>query len=68
MHKAGGGPCGYLPEVLFYDLADARAKIKAWRTDYNLHSPLRSLGQRTPAEYISEFENRLTEQLEAVRL
>lgn len=57
-----------LNEQLFYDLADARAKIEAWRQDYNENRPHRSLGQRTPAEFIKEYENRLTEKLETVRL
>lgn len=57
-----------LNEELFYDLADAQVKIEAWRTDYNEHRPHRSLGQRTPAEFIKEYENRLTEKLETVRL
>lgn len=57
-----------LNEQLFYDLADARTKIEAWRKDYNENRPHRSLGQRTPAEFIREYENRLTEKLETVRL
>lgn len=57
-----------LNEELFYDLADAQTKIEAWRIDYNEHRPHRSLGQRTPAEFIREYENRLTKNLETVRL
>lgn len=57
-----------LNEELFHDLADARVKIEAWRTDYNMHRPHRSLGQRTPDEFIRKYENRLTENLETVRL
>jgi len=57
-----------LNEELFYDLADARSKIEAWRINYNEHRPHRSLGQRTPAEFIKDYENRLTENLEIVRL
>lgn len=57
-----------LNEELFYDLSDAQAKIEAWQMDYNEHRPHRSLGQRTPAEFIREYENRLTEKLETVRL
>lgn len=57
-----------LNEQLFYDLTDARTKIEAWRKDYNENRPHRSLGQRTPAEFIKEYENRLTEKLETVRL
>ena len=35
----------------FLSLADARAKIKAWRRDYNESRPHTSLGWLTPAEY-----------------
>jgi transposase InsO family protein len=28
-----------------------RAKIEAWRIDYNAHRPLRSLGNLTPSEF-----------------
>jgi putative transposase len=57
-----------LNEELFYDLNDAQAKIEAWRQDYNYHRPHRSLGQRTPVEFIEEYENRLTKKHETVRL
>lgn len=57
-----------LNEELFYDLADAQAKIEAWRVDYNQHRPHRSLGQRTPAEFIEDYENQLTKNYETVRL
>jgi putative transposase len=57
-----------LNEELFYDLADAQVKIEAWRIDYNELRPHRSLGQRTPAEFIREYENRLTENQKTVRL
>lgn len=57
-----------LNEELFYDTVHARQKIEAWRQDYNRCRPHRSLGQRTPEEFIKEFENRLTEKLETVRL
>jgi putative transposase len=32
-------------------LADARAKIEAWRRDYNESRPHTSLGWKTPNEY-----------------
>lgn len=57
-----------LNEELFYDLADAQAKIEAWRIDYNETRPHRSLNQRTPAEFANNYENRLTEIPEIVRL
>jgi putative transposase len=35
----------------FTSLEDARAKIEAWRVDYNHHRPHSSLGHLTPNEY-----------------
>jgi putative transposase len=40
-----------LNETLFFDLDDARAKIAAWVTDYNLQRPHSSLSYLTPAAY-----------------
>jgi putative transposase len=57
-----------LNEELFYDLSDAQIKIETWRSDYNHLRPHRSLGQRTPTEFIEEYENRLTKNYETVRL
>jgi putative transposase len=57
-----------LNEQLFYDLADAQAKIEAWRIDYNENRPHRSLRQQTPAEFARNYENLLTEIRETVRL
>ncbi len=57
-----------LNEELFYDLADAQTKIDVWRIDYNETRPHRSLNQRTPAEFARNYENRLTEIPETVRL
>lgn len=57
-----------LNEELFYDLSDAQTKIETWRSDYNHQRPHRSLGQRTPAEFIEEYENQLTNNYETVRL
>lgn len=57
-----------LNEELFYDLADARAKIEEWRKDYNEYRPHRSLNQRTPAEFAQTHENLLTQNRETVRL
>ena len=36
----------------FSSIEDARAKIEAWRIDYNHHRPHSSLGHQTPAEFI----------------
>lgn len=57
-----------LNEELFYDLADARDKIEKWRIDYNENRPHRSLNQRTPAEFMKNYKNNMTENLETVRL
>ena len=35
----------------FLSIADARAKIEAWRRDYNESRPHTSLGWMTPVEY-----------------
>lgn len=39
----------------FESLADVRAKIEAWREEYNQVRPHSSLGNRAPAEYIAEL-------------
>jgi putative transposase len=57
-----------LNEQLFYDLADARAKIESWRIDYNENRPHRSLNQMTPVEFAKYYENELTKNRETVRL
>lgn len=36
----------------FMSLEDARAKIEAWRVDYNQRRPHSSLGHLTPSEFI----------------
>lgn len=36
----------------FMSLEDARAKIEAWRVDYNQHRPHSSLGHLTPSEFV----------------
>ena len=38
----------------FQNLFDARAKISAWRTEYNEHRPHSSLGYKTPKEFARE--------------
>jgi putative transposase len=40
-----------LNETLFSSLADARAKLEAWRRDFNEVRPHSSLGYLTPADY-----------------
>ena len=40
-----------LNETLFSSLADARAKLEAWRRDFNEVRPHSSLGYLTPSEY-----------------
>jgi putative transposase len=40
-----------LNETLFSSMADARAKLEAWRRDFNEVRPHSSLGYLTPAEY-----------------
>jgi putative transposase len=40
-----------LNETLFSSLADARAKLEAWRSDFNQVRPHSSLGYLTPSEY-----------------
>jgi putative transposase len=41
----------------FTSLADAKAKIEAWRIDYNQHRPHGSLGHLTPTEYASQRQD-----------
>ena len=38
----------------FTSIADARAKIEAWRLDYNQRRPHGSLGHLTPNEFITQ--------------
>lgn len=38
----------------FVDVDDARARIEAWREDYNHHRPHSSLGHLTPSEYMRQ--------------
>jgi len=39
----------------FISLADAKAKIEAWRNDFNFFRPHSSLDNQTPAEYAKTF-------------
>ena len=45
----------------FLSLADARAKIEAWRRDYNESRPHTSLGWMTPAEYAAAVARKAAE-------
>jgi putative transposase len=40
----------------FYDIADARRKIAAWRHEYNTERPHSSIGDLTPAEYAASLK------------
>lgn len=42
----------------FIDLAHARRTIEEWRADYNLIRPHRSLGNRSPAEFLKAYNTR----------
>jgi putative transposase len=44
----------------FHNLADARAKIKAWRDEYNGERPHSSLGYRTPNEFAEQLKSSIT--------
>ena len=39
----------------FASLADAQAKIEAWRVDYNQRRPHSSLGHLTPTEFVAKL-------------
>jgi len=41
----------------FLSIDDARCKIDAWRSNYNVHRPHSSLGQLTPREFLSRSIN-----------
>ena len=45
----------------FTSLADAQAKIEAWRVDYNQRRPHSSLGHLTPNEFAEQRQNRAVE-------
>ena len=40
----------------FTSIEDVRAKIEAWRIDYNQHRPHGSLGDRTPNEFMRQMQ------------
>jgi putative transposase len=45
----------------FLSVADAQAKIEAWRLDYNQHRPHGSLGHLTPDEFVAQRQITRTE-------
>ena len=47
---------------VFVTLADARAKLDAWRRDYNESRPHTSLGDLTPAEFVRRQEQSGTQE------
>lgn len=49
-----------LNATVFATLADAKAKIEAWRLDYNGERPHSSLGYRTPAEFAAVLRGEAT--------
>jgi putative transposase len=42
----------------FASIADAQAKIEAWRVDYNQRRPHSSLGHLTPNEFVCQRQAR----------
>jgi putative transposase len=46
----------------FTSLADARAKIEAWRCDYNQVRPHSALGHLTPSEFVTQRQGQRTEE------
>ena len=46
----------------FVSLADARAKIEAWRRDYNSVRPHSSLGHLTPIEFVTRRQEQRTQE------
>jgi putative transposase len=47
----------------FMSLDDARAKIEAWRIDYNAHRPHSSLGNLTPSEFARKRKGNRTSEV-----
>ena len=52
----------------FLTIEDAKAKIEAWRVDYNHHRPHSSLGHLTPREFIQSRQEKRTLAMPAVQL
>ena len=53
---------------VFVSLADARAKLDAWRRDYNESRPHTSLGDLTPAEFVRRQEQLGTQETASLSL
>jgi putative transposase len=51
----------------FLTIEDAKAKIEAWRLDYNHHRPHSSLGHLTPREFIQSRQGKRTGETAAVQ-
>lgn len=47
----------------FLSIDDARAKIEAWRIDYNAHRPHSSLGNLTPSEFARKRQGNRTSEV-----
>jgi putative transposase len=47
----------------FFSLADAKAKIEAWRIDYNHQRPHGSVGHLTPAEFATQRQAQRTDEV-----
>lgn len=45
-----------LNQELFFDTNDAKQKIERWRHDYNHNRPHSSLNNKTPSEYLKDWE------------
>jgi putative transposase len=52
----------------FLTIEDARAKIEAWRLDYNHHRAHGSLGYLTPSEFIQDRQDKRIWETAAVQL
>ena len=51
---------GFLNEMLFSTLADARAQIDTWKEDYNRHRPHSALGNIPPVEFAMKIRLEMT--------
>jgi len=47
----------------FLSIDDARARIEAWRIDYNAHRPHSALGNLTPSEFARKRQGNRTSEL-----
>jgi putative transposase len=53
-----------LNQSVFESLEDARRKIEQWRREYNEDRPHGSLGNRTPQEFLREYDLTRAEQMQ----